>query len=348
MLAAADAALVGPVRLLDGDLPPGGGAGVPGAGDRASAGGVAGAPASLEALRRAVARIEGRPEARLEPAPDRAARVGPGGGADGVGAAAIPSVRGRPAPASGRLALGVPSFDRLFPGGGPALAALTEVRTAQTRLAGAATGFLAALLVRIGEARGGPVLWVREAAALREAGATAGLGLAHLGLDPGRLLVVAVREAAEALWAAEEGLGCPGLSAVVMETHGLPRALDLTASRRLALRAREGGVPMVLAGHAMPEAASAAAVRLAVAPRRSRAVDGFEGGPGFPAWTVAVEKNRDGRTGRADMEWNSDARAFLELPPLPVARPAGDPHRPDGAAQMGQVLAHPAAVRRAS
>jgi protein ImuA len=297
--------------------------------------GEGGGAASLDDLRRLVARLEGRIEA--------GARLGPSPAPPSVWVGATPA-RADPTP---RLALGLPGFDGLFAAGGLLLPAVTELRAPETRHAGALTGFLAALLVTLASRRPGPVLWVCERRAAGEAGRAAALGLVHLGLDPSRLLVVGVAGAAELLWAAEEGLGCPGLSAVVGEIHGLPRALDLTASRRLALRAREGGVPMLLAGHAMPEASSTAAVRLAVVPRPSRPAGGFRAGPGFPAWSVTVEKNRDGRTGRIDLEWNSDDRRFRELAPLPVPLVAGDPDRPPRPGAPGQVVAHPGPVRRA-
>jgi protein ImuA len=288
---------------------------------------------SLTALRRTVAALEGRIEAD--------ARL--------VGA--LPSrdmvmEHGRSAVAGPGLRLDVPAFDDLFPHGLP-LAGLTEIRAAETRHAGAMTGFCVAMLVRIGLSRPGPILWARSGQAGRETGMAAGLGLVHLGFDPSRLLVVRVREAAQVLWAMEEGLGCAGLAAVVGELHGPSRALDLTASRRLALRARESGVPALLVGHAAPALASAAAARMCVTPRLSRPAGGFQDGPGFPAWTVTIEKNRTGRTGRVDLEWNSDDRCFRPLAPLPVAVAAD---APDGSARplaVGQIVAHPSAVRRA-
>jgi protein ImuA len=338
---------------------------------------------SLDTLRRIVARMEGRMEAaaRLEApvaagiAPTSPAAFSPASAPPLSPASEVPSpssevpssppspppsfpsnfpstspvgrsVGGAGAGSDARLPLGVPAFDGLFPAGGPDLSALTEIRVGETRSAGALTGFLAALLVALGGRRRGPILWAREERAVREAGAAAGLGLVHLGLDPARLLVVTVRDAGGMLWAMEEGLGCPGLAAVVGEMQGLPRAFDLTASRRLALRARESGVPALIAGHAMPEAASAAALRLSIAARLSHPAGGFDGGAGFPAWTVTVEKNRGGRTGRADMEWNSDDRRFRPLAPLPVALAADDADGPAGPPAPGQVMAYPS--RRAS
>ncbi|WP_181704550.1 ImuA family protein [Chthonobacter rhizosphaerae] len=278
------------------------------------------APPSLDDLRRAVAVLEGRiaPAARLE---------APRPSAPPAGGMADPGEAARPGEAGGRFRLGAPAFDGLFAGGLP-LGALHMVRTDETRAAGAACGFLAALAASLGEGRRGPVLWVRDVRAAREAGRPAALGLAQLGLDPSRVLVVEVGQPADVLWAVEEGLGCPGLSVVIGEMQGLPRALDLTASRRLALRARESGVPLFLALQGAPPGPSAAATRFLVAPRPSEPVDGFTEGAGFPAWTLVLEKNRDGRTGRLDLEWNSDERRFKDLAPRPLpvdlAAPAAD------------------------
>lgn len=310
-----------------------------------------GAP-DLATLRRRVALIEGRlaAEARLTlPATGVTGRSGNGTGrsvASEPRPPAVPSPAGaatRAAP--GRLALGVPALDALFAGEGLPMAALTELRAAETRQAGALTGLVAALAVRIGDERPGPLLWVREGRLAHEAGRPAALGLLHLGLDPGRLIAIEVRDAAEALWAAEEGLACPGLSAVVCELQGLPRAFDLTASRRLALRARHHGLPLLIAGHGTPEAASAAAVRMAVAARPSVAAGGFDLGPGHPAWTLTLEKNRDGRTGRADLAWHADERAFHALDPLSLPVAPDAPHGPARPDRVGQVVAYP--VRRA-
>lgn len=274
----------------------------------------AGSPSPAD-LRQAIAVLEGRLEAGARLAPART-------------------------DAALRLRFAVPALDALFPAGGLALAAVTELRCAETREAGALSGFLAALAVRLSDLRQGPVLAVREAEVARETGRVSPLGLVHLGFDPARLIVVEARDAAEALWAVEEGLGCPGLATVLAEIKGLPRALSLTASRRLALRARESGVPALLALLGAPAAASAAAVRIRVAPRLSGILDGFAEGGGLPAWSLTVEKNRDGRTGRADLEWSHDDRLFrTPAEPLPAPLAAAARHGPDRPPRLGQVVA---------
>lgn len=65
-----------------------------------------------------------------------------------------------------------------------------------------------------------------------------GPGLAQAGLDPGRCLIAACRDADEMLWAMEEGLRSGAVDAVVAEPAKL---VSLSASRRLQLAAEEGG-----------------------------------------------------------------------------------------------------------
>jgi protein ImuA len=125
--------------------------------------------------------------------------------------------------------IGVPAIERVLPGGGLALGALHEIVAAEAGAA-AAEGFAASLLA--GLARQGPVLWCTASPGLY------GPGLARFGLAPDRLILVYARRPADLLWAMEEGLKTPGLVAVL----GEPKALDLTASRRLQLAAEASGV----------------------------------------------------------------------------------------------------------
>ena len=88
-------------------------------------------------------------------------------------------------------------------------------------------GFLVAQL-----ATGKPLLWIQDRMAILESGRVhpPGLGAADL-------IHVEARDARDALWAMEEGIRCAALSAVVGEIWGDPRALDFTATRRLAVAA---------------------------------------------------------------------------------------------------------------
>jgi protein ImuA len=148
--------------------------------------------------------------------------------------------------------IGVPALERGLPGGGLARGALHEI-VAGPGGAAAAEGFAASLLA--GLARHGPVLWCTGTGELY------GPGLARLGLTPDRLVLVRARRPADLLWAMEEGLKTPGLVAVL----GEPKALDLTASRRLQLAAEGSGVTCLVLRREQ-EGNSAAVTRWRVTP----------------------------------------------------------------------------------
>jgi protein ImuA len=227
--------------------------------------------------------------------------------------------------------------------------ALHEIRATTTGDSPAATGFAAAILARLAAVDDRPVLVILEAAARREAGFLYGPGLDCFGLDSKRLVVATPRRPDEALWVFEEGLRCRGLAAVLAELRGHPRRFDLTASRRLALRARDSGVMGLLLRQASPPEPGAAATRWAVSPRPAADLDGFSAGIGHPAWRLVLERNRDGTTGTFDLEWDHERLAFAEPVPAPAPalsrdRPAISPDRPDRASGEGQVVAY----RRAS
>ncbi|MEP9352203.1 hypothetical protein ABLE93_01250 [Xanthobacter sp. KR7-65] len=231
----------------------------------------------------------------------------------------LPETAARP-----RLPLGEPLDGAL--GGGLARGALHEAFTADPGQSGALLGFalaLAALPRR-------PVLWVRQDMATLESGEIHGPGCAQFGLDPARLLLVGAADATDTLAAAEEALGHAGLGLVVAEPWGEARLLDLTATRRLALRAERSGVPVLLLRPAADPHPSAATTRWHVAAAPSRPAPGM---PAFclgpPAFVLDLARNRLGPTGRFTVEWNAHARSFSPAPRRPhLAAPADRPAAP--------------------
>jgi protein ImuA len=273
--------------------------------------------ADLTTLRREIATIEGRSPAFAENGAlaDDGPSLGFSGEAD-----------------NGRVALGVEPLDAKL-GGGLPLGALHEFRCEETRGTGALTGFAAGILARIIAAKRRPVLWIEEEMALSEAGLPFGPGFARFGLDPANLLVVRARRTEEALWAFEEGLRCTGLAAVLAVIRGAPRALDLTASRRLALRAASVGVTGLLLRQSSAAEPGAAVTRWRVASLPAGTMDGFVEGVGRPAFRAVLEKSRLGPTGSFDLEWHHDrgsfapaaATHFVTRPAVPADRPAHAP-----------------------
>jgi protein ImuA len=278
----------------------------------------------LAFLRRRIVEIEGRAETLID---------APESGAEADSRAVLP--------------FGIAALDRLL-AGGLRRAALHEIRGGAMRDASAVTGFALALLARLARRDPRPVLLVTEKATVGEAGFPYGPALDGFGLPAGRLIVVRAAKPQEALWAFEEGLRCRGLAAALAELNGNPRALDLTASRRLALRAGEEGVTGLLVRQAGRPEPGAATTRWCVTPRPSALPDGFPEGIGRPAWHLDLERNRSGTTGAFDLEWDHDRRAFALCETggtaLPLPRPAASADRPHLASAAGTRLA----LRRAS
>ena len=182
--------------------------------------------------------------------------------------------------AKAALSFGINAIDSALPGGGLARAALHEIAGAAND--GAAVGFAAALLARL--AADGPVLWIARRPDLSAA------GLAALGLEPARLLLVHAARRNDALWAFEEALRNPALAAVVGEID----AVDLTQSRRLQLAAEAGGTTALLlrpAGEIKTGevvAASAARTRWQVAAEPAK-------GSGELRWRVTLARAQGGK-----------------------------------------------------
>jgi protein ImuA len=219
-----------------------------------------------------------------------------------------------------RLPLGVAAIDATL-GGGLGRASLHEVSAALPLHFGAAAGFALALAARAQEPRK-QTLWIATDFACLEAGALYGPGLDLIGLPTERLLVARVARPLDALFALEEALKCRALSVAIAELHG--EAADLTATRRLILAAREGGVLGLLLRPKPSEAPSAAATRWQAAAAPSEPDE--LGGLGRTAFTLSLTRNRRGPVGRWTVAWDHHEHAFSALSGG-VAEAASD--RPD-------------------
>jgi protein ImuA len=150
------------------------------------------------------------------------------------------------------------------------------------------TGFL---LAQVGTAK--PLLWVQERMAIVESGR-----IHPPGLSLQNLIHVAARDARDALWAMEEGVRCAALSAVIGELWGDPRALDFTATRRLAIACERSGVPcwLVRLGGTANLSGARMRWRIASAPSLLNPLD--PRAPGLPAWDAELFRARGFPPGR--------------------------------------------------
>ena len=180
----------------------------------------------------------------------------------------------------------------------PERATLSELFPASAQ-DGGATGFLLAQIKR-----GKPLLWVLERMAMIEAGRIypPGLGIAEL-------IHVDARDARAALWAMEEGLRCSALGAVIGEIWGDPKALDFTATRRLAVAAERNGVAAYLirqSGHANLSGARMR-WRVASAPSGTHPLDA--NAPGAATWDAELFRARGFVPGRWSIACDAHGQA---------------------------------------
>ncbi|HEX5258201.1 MAG TPA: hypothetical protein VFW35_05405 [Sphingomicrobium sp.] len=150
------------------------------------------------------------------------------------------------------------------------------------------TGFL---LPQLDTAR--PLLWVQERMAILESGR-----IYPPGLPTANFIHVEARDARDALWAMEEGLRCSALSAVIGEIWGDPRALDFTATRRLAVASEQSGVPCWLVRLGGTADLSGARMRWRIASEPSLINDLDPKAPGLPAWDAELFRARGMPPGR--------------------------------------------------
>jgi len=224
----------------------------------------------------------------------------------------------RMADAPAAAALGHAGIDAAI-GGGLARGRLHELFAAQPEDAGAAAGF-ATMLALLALPPGAPLLWLRQDEAERGAGRLHPPGLAEIGLDPSRLVLVVLPDPVALLRAAAEVVRCPQVGVAVIEPWRRPRALDLTASRRLAIAAEASGVTALMLRADAEPGPSAAQTRWSVTAAASTALEADA--PGHPTFDLELLRRRGGPAGgRWRLEWDRERVRFRE-PALPRAVPA--------------------------
>jgi protein ImuA len=187
-----------------------------------------------------------------------------------------------------------------------------------------ATGWSAggfAVLLALQAAKRKPLFWVRPDYEAMEYGALSPNGLLELGGDPKGLIQVRPRNAADALAAANDILACPHVGALLLEMEGMPKCLDLVASRRLSLAAGESGVTAFLLRNGAKAEPSAALTRWQVASAPSDMRDDDWGNPVFDA---QLTRHRAGGLGHFLMKWNLQHACFEAADPGAVVRTPAD------------------------
>ncbi len=184
-----------------------------------------------------------------------------------------------------------------------------------------AIGFALAQVPR----KGGQLLWVQDRMAAVETGRPCGQAFPEFGADAEQLVLACARSGADVLWTMEEGLKCASLSAIVGEVWGDSRALDFTATKRLAIRAERQGVPVFLLRFGGSANLSAARLRWRVASLPSLPHPHDDRAPGQPRWRAELFRARGAKPGIWTARYDSAAhRLHLDaaFPDPALASPA--------------------------
>jgi protein ImuA len=182
------------------------------------------------------------------------------------------------------------ALDADLPWGGLPYGALHEV-------SGLAATSAVAAFARCFLARGGAVVWCRNARLTGELGELYGPGLARFGLDPERLILVRCGDENEVLWSFEEALRCRGVACAVAEVG----RLDLLTSRRLQLAVEAGGGAGLVLRPEHDPLPNAALTRWRAEPLA--AADGI-------FWRLMLWRAKGGAPGVWTVRWDEQALSF--------------------------------------
>ncbi|GAA0464269.1 hypothetical protein GCM10009096_00920 [Parasphingorhabdus litoris] len=215
------------------------------------------------------------------------------------------------------ILLGAERLDHALQQGLPR-AALHEVQAALKADMPCASAFCSLLAERCrlsGATADSPILWVDEKQSQRCRNLLYPPGLVELGIDPNQIIYATAANIITVLRTAADAVRSHAVAAVILSLSGKnPRGLDLTATRRLSLFARESGVTVFLLRDTLSSLPTAAYSRWQVSSAPSRPLEA--NAPGHPAFDVKLLRHRRGIEGLSSrLEWNRDSRIFAEQAP---------------------------------
>ena len=198
---------------------------------------------------------------------------------------------------------------------------------------GAVSGFVTALLMRLVAhlsavgTSAGPIVWC-PASSLGGAGVLYGHGLAALGLDPARLLIVDTPHPLHRIAALDDIVRTDGLTAVVAEYDGMQKSSDywMRLMRRIQLAAESSRVTVFLLG--APLAVNGCETVWHIAPTNMASADKMadhisdnrphrsftsSSQSWDPGWQITLKRARGGYPFQGYIGWEAWSGRFIEL-----------------------------------
>ncbi|WP_139312711.1 ImuA family protein [Acuticoccus yangtzensis] len=156
----------------------------------------------------------------------------------------------------------------------------------------------------------GPILWVSQSKVHPETGYFSPEGLIDIGIDPERLWFVEAGRARDVLWSLEQSLSSGAIPCVVGEIAD-SGPVNMTASRRLSLRAQKMGcaVHIMVLGNSV--GATCALTRWVVLPVPSTPTK-----RNWPRWRLELKKNKTGSIGVYNVSYDPLTHSFVSTPSL--------------------------------
>ena len=191
---------------------------------------------------------------------------------------------------------------------------------------GLVAGFSLAVLSRL-RIQNKTIVWVTQSLAGMEGGRLHGCGIQEMAMRPSDFIWVDAKRSADVLWAIEECLASKAVAAVVGEVLD-DGAIELTATRRIALRSERSGVPAyIVTARSSAGVATAARTRWSIGPLPSRTQTLL----GAPSWSLKLIKNRSGPCGEALLGYSPSSCSFFppqEPERMCMASPSPSPDAP--------------------
>ncbi len=209
------------------------------------------------------------------------------------------------------LPVGAPAVDDRLQGG-IVRNGLHEFFGAQKGDAIAAAAFALLLALRLPEL-GARIFWISGDKERQGSGRLYPPGLAELGGNPAKMILVQAADLRDALRATADSIRSKAAGAVILEAQGNAKLIDLTSTRRLALAAAESGVLALLVRGDAVQMPSAASTRWQIRSAPSLPLPG--NAPGLATFDISLLRHRGGIAPfTAKVTWDHATRSFHDTP----------------------------------